>query len=50
MILGVSDWLARKFNIEALYIRIGFVLTVLLGGSGILVYLILYLIKILKKE
>lgn len=49
MILGVSDWLSPKINIEAKYIRIAFVLAVLLGGFGIGLYLILWIIKLIAK-
>ena len=49
MILGVSDWLSPKLNVEAKYIRIGFVLAVLLAGFGVGLYLILWLIKVLSK-
>ena len=49
MILGVSDWLSPKMNIEAKYIRIGFVVAVLLAGVGIGLYLILWIVKLLTK-
>lgn len=49
MILGVSDWLSPKINVEAKYIRIGFVLAVLLAGFGIGLYLILWIIKLISK-
>ena len=49
MILGVSEWLGKKINVEAKYIRIGFVLAVLLAGFGIGLYLILWIIKLLSK-
>jgi phage shock protein PspC (stress-responsive transcriptional regulator) len=49
MILGVSDWLSPKLNVDAKYIRIGFVLAVLLAGFGVGLYLILWLIKVLSK-
>lgn len=49
MILGVSDWLSQKINIEAKYIRIIFVLSVLLAGFGIGLYLILWIVKLLTK-
>ena len=49
MILGVSDWLSPKLNVEAKYIRIGFVLAVLLAGFGVGLYLILWLVKVLSK-
>lgn len=49
MILGVSDWLSQKINIEAKYIRIIFVLSVLFAGFGIGLYLILWIVKLLTK-
>ena len=49
MILGVSDWLSPKLNVEAKYIRIGFVLAVLLAGFGVGLYLILWIIKLITK-
>ncbi len=50
MILGVCDWLSGKINVEAKYLRIGFVLAVILAGTGVLLYLILFLVKILQKD
>jgi phage shock protein PspC (stress-responsive transcriptional regulator) len=47
MILGVSEWLASKLNTEAKIIRIAFVVFSLLGGAGILLYLILFVVKML---
>lgn len=41
MILGVSEWLSVKLGWKTPNIRIAFVLTVLLAGSGIALYLIL---------
>ena len=49
MILGVSDWLSPKLNVEAKYIRIGFVVAVLFAGFGVGLYLILWIIKLLSK-
>tara|TARA_R110002073_G_scaffold313380_1_gene485235 strand:+ start:605 stop:754 length:150 start_codon:yes stop_codon:yes gene_type:complete len=49
MILGVSDWLSGKIGVETKHIRIGFVILVLLAGTGIGLYLILWLIKLLSK-
>lgn len=49
MILGVSDWLSGKIGMEAKHIRIVFVLLVLLAGTGIGLYLILWLVKLLSK-
>lgn len=49
MILGVSDWLSSKINIDAKFIRIGFVVGVLLAGFGLGLYLILWIVKLLSK-
>jgi phage shock protein PspC (stress-responsive transcriptional regulator) len=49
MILGVSDWLAGRINMQAPHIRIGFVITFLLG-FGILLYLILFVVMTLEKN
>jgi len=44
MIAGVAGGLGEYFNIDSSLIRILFVLITLLGGSGILLYLVLWLI------
>lgn len=49
MILGVSEWLSGKLGWKTSNIRIAFVLAVLLAGSGIGLYLILWLVKIFSK-
>jgi phage shock protein PspC (stress-responsive transcriptional regulator) len=43
-LLGVCAWLAEKFDLDVSGVRIVFIAAVLLGGSGILAYLILYLV------
>jgi phage shock protein PspC (stress-responsive transcriptional regulator) len=50
MILGVCDWLSHKLNYEAKMIRIAFIIFALLGGSGILLYLILFVVMLLEKK
>lgn len=50
MILGVCEWLGRKLKTEAKLLRIAFVIFALLGGSGILLYLILFLVMLLEKK
>ncbi len=50
MILGVSGWLGDKLGIKESSIRIGFVVALLLFGSGIGLYLILWLVKVLSKD
>lgn len=49
MILGVCEWLSTKTNFNAKEIRIFFVLTVLLAGFGVGLYLILFLVMALSK-
>lgn len=49
MILGVSEWLSPKINIEPKIIRIAFVLSVLFAGFGVGLYLILWIIKLFSK-
>ncbi|MGD9932003.1 MAG: PspC domain-containing protein [Mangrovibacterium sp.] len=49
MILGVSGWLNQKLGWNETYIRIGFVVSFLLFGLGLGLYLILWLVKILSK-
>ncbi len=49
MILGVSSWLSDKIGLSANVIRIIFVLAVIFAGTGVLAYLILFLVKILTK-
>ena len=49
MILGVSDWLSPKLNVEAKFIRIGFAVGVVFAGFGIGLYLVLWIVKLLSK-
>ena len=49
MILGVSEWLNGKLGWKTSHIRIAFVVSVLVFGAGIGVYLILWLIKMFSK-
>lgn len=44
MLLGVCSGLAAYFGIDATFVRLAFVIGTLLGGSGVLLYLILYFI------
>ena len=44
MIAGVCGGLAEYFNIDSSIVRLLFVLIVMYGGSGILVYIILWII------
>lgn len=41
---GVSSGLAAYFGVEVIYVRLAFVLLAFAGGSGILIYLILWII------
>lgn len=41
---GVASGLSAYFNFEVLYIRLAFVLLIVAGGSGVLIYLILWII------
>ncbi len=41
---GVASGLAAYFNIEVLYVRLAFVFLIVAGGSGFLIYLILWII------
>lgn len=49
MILGVSEWLGGKLGWKVSHIRIAFVVSVLVFGAGIGLYLILWLVKIFSK-
>jgi phage shock protein PspC (stress-responsive transcriptional regulator) len=49
MILGVSGWLSEKLGWDTTVIRIAFVLLVLFLGTGIGLYLILWIVKLLSK-
>jgi phage shock protein PspC (stress-responsive transcriptional regulator) len=49
MILGVSEWLSHKLGWDVTFIRIAFVIAVLLFGTGLGLYFILWLVKIFSK-
>ncbi|WP_256467963.1 PspC domain-containing protein [Seonamhaeicola sp. ML3] len=49
MILGVSEWVSTKLGWKASHIRIAFVVSVLLFGFGVGLYLILWIVKLLSK-
>ncbi|MCR9153583.1 MAG: PspC domain-containing protein [Croceimicrobium sp.] len=42
MLLGVSQWLSHKLKIDVTIIRAGFVIAVLIYGTGLMAYLILW--------
>lgn len=44
MVAGVCGGLAEYFNIDATLVRALFVIVTLFGGSGILIYLILWIV------
>ena len=50
MILGVSEWLGGKIGMKTEHVRIAFLLLVILAGTGIGLYLILWLVKVISKE
>lgn len=43
-ILGVCAWLAGKFEFDVSGVRLLFIILTLFGGSGIVAYMLLYLI------
>jgi phage shock protein PspC (stress-responsive transcriptional regulator) len=49
MILGVSEWLSEKLGWDVTLIRIIFLVLVLFFGTGLGLYLILWLVKMLSK-
>jgi phage shock protein PspC (stress-responsive transcriptional regulator) len=49
MILGVSEWLSGKLGWDTSVIRIGFVVLLLIFGTGIGLYLVLWLVKMFSK-
>ncbi|KTD18904.1 PspC domain-containing protein [Legionella jordanis] len=50
MIAGVCGGMAEYFGIDPTFVRLLFVVCVLLGGSAILAYLILWLVVPLEPE
>ena len=49
MILGVSEWLSSKLGWNTTHVRIAFVVSVLVFGAGIGLYLILWIVKMFSK-
>lgn len=49
MILGVAEWVSEKTGRDVSLIRIIFVVLVLVFGTGIGLYLVLWLVKLLSK-
>lgn len=50
IIFGVCKWVADKLNIDATVVRIAFILFIFLGGSGFLLYFVLWIVKILEEK
>ncbi len=44
MIAGVAGGIAEYLNVDPILIRLAFVLTAFLGGPGILIYIIMWII------
>ncbi|THD66518.1 PspC domain-containing protein [Robertkochia marina] len=49
MILGVSEWLSQKLGWNVKHIRIAFVIAFLFFGTGLGLYLILWIVKMFSK-
>lgn len=50
IIFGVCAWIAQKFDFDVTLVRIAFVLFGLYVGSGIMLYLVLWVVKILSED
>jgi phage shock protein C len=50
MIAGVAGGIAAYFDLDAAIIRIAFIVITLLGGSGVIAYLILWLVLPLETD
>lgn len=50
IIFGVCNWIANKLNFDVTIVRIAFVLFTILGGAGVLAYLVLWVVKILEEK
>lgn len=50
IIFGVCNWIANKIGADVSIVRIAFVLFTILGGAGILAYLVLWVVKILEEK
>ncbi len=49
MILGVSGWFGKKIGMKESVVRIAFVVGILFFGVGLVLYLVLWLVKMLSK-
>lgn len=50
IIFGVSGWLGQKLGLDTTIVRIGFVLFGFFIGSGILLYLCCWVVKLLEER
>jgi phage shock protein PspC (stress-responsive transcriptional regulator) len=50
ILLGVCGWLGAKLNIDPTIVRIAFIIIVFAGGAGLLLYLVLWIVKILEEK
>jgi phage shock protein C len=50
MIAGVCGGLAEYFNIDPTLVRLAFVVVLLLGGSAVLIYIIMWIVVPLEPE
>lgn len=48
MVFGVSSWLSKRIGLSEGLIRIGFVLLTVIYGTGIALYLILWIVKLIS--
>ncbi|MFY0600990.1 MAG: PspC domain-containing protein [Cyclobacteriaceae bacterium] len=49
MILGVSGWLGKKIGMKEKMVRIAFIVGFLLFGVGLVLYLVLWIVKLITK-
>jgi phage shock protein C len=50
ILLGVCGWLGQKLNIDPTLVRIAFIIFIFLGGAGLLLYLVLWIVKVLEEK
>lgn len=50
IIFGVCSWLANKFNFDTTVVRILFVMALFFLGTGIGLYFILWIVKVLEEK
>lgn len=44
MVLGVSEWLSQKMKVDVTLIRAGFLIALIGYGTGLMAYLILWVV------